>query len=168
MHICPSGHQSKMATNYNYLEKGQRRHKGKLHNGFEICLNIYLGACSLSFSIESHVLWTNWLQPPPKQSLIFKSLSPVWWCWEMGFLIGNQVMRVKPGDGISDLEEEIRDSWHPLSTLYMWGYKDKALICKPRMRFSPDARPACSLILDFLSSRNVRNVSYLFNQSSLW
>jgi len=28
----------------------------------------------------------------------------------MGLLTGNQVMRVEPGDGISALEEEIRES----------------------------------------------------------
>lgn len=171
MHICPSGHQSKMATNYNDLEKGQKIHKGKLRVDLKSALIFIWVHVLCPFPMKAicyGLIGCN--HPPNPQPKHPSCLNPYPQCDDVGKWGFWQIIRSwewSPVMGLVPLKKRW-DSWHPLSTLYMWGYKDKAMICKPRMRFSLDARPACSLILDLLSSRKLRNVSYLFKQSSLW
>lgn len=50
----------------------------------------------------------------------------------------------------------------------MWGYSEKASICKPGSGLSPRTEPASLLIFHFSASRTMWNKCFLFKPPSLW
>lgn len=70
-----------------------------------------------------------------------------------------------PYNGIIALMKETPESSLTLSS--MWRHGEKTAVCEPGSRFSPDLASPGALVLNFPTSRNVRNVYLLFGILSL-